>query len=197
MADQRRAEEQDDYRHAGDYDEDYEAGEGTAGFTGGPGSRRVGSDSAEQDYPTYERSDADYHSRGLSGGDYESGYGGMRAGHGRRGNESGDSATEHGHGQQGESDSDQHLRDAVQEHLTGHQHMDARYIEVTVNQGEVTLDGTVSTTQEKDLAGSIVETVAGVLRLHNNLRISAPGAWQGNDDQEGQISTRARRSSNP
>jgi osmotically-inducible protein OsmY len=59
----------------------------------------------------------------------------------------------------------------VSERLERHGHIDASDIEVTVENGEVTLQGTVDSRRSKRLAEDVAESVYGVKDVHNQLRI--------------------------
>ena len=63
------------------------------------------------------------------------------------------------------------VRNAVCERLTDHGRLDASNIEVTVENGEVTLEGTVSSRADKRLAEDLAESVSGVRDVHNRLRV--------------------------
>jgi osmotically-inducible protein OsmY len=51
--------------------------------------------------------------------------------------------------------------------------IDASDIEVRVNQGEVTLSGTVASRREKRVAEAIADSVSGVRDVHNDLGVRA------------------------
>jgi osmotically-inducible protein OsmY len=67
---------------------------------------------------------------------------------------------------------DSRIHDEVCERLTAHSEIDATDIEVTVRDGEVTLEGTVYDRHEKYLAEDVVDDVLGVRDVHNRLRLS-------------------------
>jgi osmotically-inducible protein OsmY len=67
--------------------------------------------------------------------------------------------------------SDERIRDTVNELLTDHDGIDATEVEVTVENGEVTLNGTVGSRWEKRLADDIAHSCRGVHDVHNRLRI--------------------------
>jgi osmotically-inducible protein OsmY len=65
----------------------------------------------------------------------------------------------------------------VADNLSDAPDIDASEMEVTVNEGEVTLSGTVRTRYEKRRSEDVSERVAGVRDVHNNLRVhSTPEA---------------------
>ncbi|HET7037132.1 MAG TPA: BON domain-containing protein [Thermomicrobiaceae bacterium] len=66
---------------------------------------------------------------------------------------------------------DARIQEDVSEQLHNHAWLDARDIEVRVNQGEVTLTGSVATRQDKRLAEKLADSVPGVIDVHNRLAI--------------------------
>jgi osmotically-inducible protein OsmY len=76
-----------------------------------------------------------------------------------------------GKGPQNWQRSDERIREAVNEALTDHDHIDATHIEVTVSDGEVTLAGTVEDRAMKRLAEDCVEQIQGVREVQNHIRI--------------------------
>ncbi len=76
-----------------------------------------------------------------------------------------------GRGPRGYQRSDERLRNEVVQKLTQHGQLDARGIEVQVNQGEVTLTGEVDNRQAKRLAEDLADSVPGVVDVHNRLSI--------------------------
>ena len=71
---------------------------------------------------------------------------------------------------------DARIRNEVSACLTGDWYVDATEITVTVDNGEVTLDGVVENRAEKRLAEDCADSVDGVTDVHNHLRIRQPGA---------------------
>ena len=67
--------------------------------------------------------------------------------------------------------SDERILEDACEHLTRDWRVDAQNIQVTVQNGEVTLDGTVSNRDQKRHAEDCVHDVSGVKHVQNNLRI--------------------------
>ena len=76
-----------------------------------------------------------------------------------------------GRGPQGYQRSDARIEEDVCEHLTHHGMLDATGIQVQVENGEVTLTGTVESRQAKRLAEDILEGISGVKDIHNQLRV--------------------------
>ncbi len=73
--------------------------------------------------------------------------------------------------------SDDRIREDVNDKLTDDWGVDARKISVTVSNGEVTLDGTVSTRLQKRRAEDCAEDVSGVKHVQNNLRVQDGSTW--------------------
>jgi hypothetical protein len=67
--------------------------------------------------------------------------------------------------------SDERIRDEACDVLTRHGHVDATGVRVEVQDGEVTLEGTVGSRQQKRLAEDAVDAVQGVRDVHNRLRV--------------------------
>jgi hypothetical protein len=70
---------------------------------------------------------------------------------------------------------DERIHDDVCEALTRHGDVDACDIEVEVQNGEVTLRGTVPDRRQKRMAEDMAESVPGVRDVHNQLRLSQTG----------------------
>jgi hypothetical protein len=81
-----------------------------------------------------------------------------------------------GRGPKGWQRSDERIREDVSERLADHPDIDASEIEVQVNNGEVTLSGTVDQRLNKRLAEDIAEGVSGVRDVHNQIRVHR-GVW--------------------
>lgn len=84
-----------------------------------------------------------------------------------------------GRGPRGYQRSDERIWEDVCEHLTHAASVDASDIEVRVQRGEVTLEGSVATRREKRAAEDIAELVAGVVDVHNRLRLARRGERRG------------------
>ena len=76
-----------------------------------------------------------------------------------------------GRGPQGYKRSDERITEDVNEGLTQDSQIDATYISVEVQNGEVTLKGTVPDRQAKRRAEDIAESSPGVKQVQNQLRI--------------------------
>jgi osmotically-inducible protein OsmY len=59
--------------------------------------------------------------------------------------------------------------------MTHHGYLNAEEIEIEVNNGQITLKGTVDSRQAKRLAEDIAESVAGVSQVINQLQIKQQG----------------------
>ena len=76
-----------------------------------------------------------------------------------------------GRGPKGYQRSDARISDEVHDRLTDDPWLDASNIEVTVKDGEVALGGHVDNREAKHRAERIIENVAGVRHVQNNLRV--------------------------
>ena len=76
-----------------------------------------------------------------------------------------------GRGPSGYTRSDDRIREDANDALTHDRNVDATHITVKVEQGEVTLDGTVRDRQSKRRAEDAVEHISGVKHVQNNLRV--------------------------
>jgi BON domain len=74
--------------------------------------------------------------------------------------------------------SDERIREDVYERLMEHPYIDTTDIDVSVSQGEVTLEGTVPDRWEKRLAEDLTEGVFGVNEVNNRLRTSSASSAQ-------------------
>ena len=76
-----------------------------------------------------------------------------------------------GRGPKGYRRSDERIRDDMCDRLADDPRLDASEIEVRVENGEVTLDGTVDSREARRRAEDIAEAAAGVIHVQNNLRV--------------------------
>jgi hypothetical protein len=76
-----------------------------------------------------------------------------------------------GRGPEGYRRADQRIHEDVCERLSAHGGVDASGVEVKVEEGEVTLSGTVPERRMKRLAEDLAEAVLGVHDVHNHLRV--------------------------
>ena len=78
-----------------------------------------------------------------------------------------------GLGPLGYTRSDQRINEDVHDRLTDDDHIDASGIAVAVQDGEVTLSGTIRDRRAKHHAEAIIEHIGGVKHVQNNLRVDA------------------------
>jgi len=93
--------------------------------------------------------------------------------------------------------SDERIQDDINDLLTWHGHIDAREINVSVDDGVVTFEGTVDSRREKRMVEDVADSVSGVWDVNNNLNIrrleggtetrTAAGAGTTRQMREGQI----------
>lgn len=76
-----------------------------------------------------------------------------------------------GRGPEGYRRADQRIHEDICQRLSDHGAVDASGISVKVEEGEVTLDGTVPERRMKRLAEDLAEEVRGVTDVHNHLRV--------------------------
>ena len=74
--------------------------------------------------------------------------------------------------------SDDRIREEISDRFTDDDHIDASEIMIQVQQGEVTLSGTVQDREQKRHAEDLAESISGVREVTNNLRVSR-GQQQG------------------
>lgn len=87
-----------------------------------------------------------------------------------------DQQREHrGRGPKGYRRSDERIKEDVNDRLSDDYYLDASDIEVTVQNTEVTLTGTVISRNDKRRAEDIVESVSGVTNVENRLRVKQSG----------------------
>lgn len=78
-----------------------------------------------------------------------------------------------GRGPRGYRRTDETIREDVSEALYRSSEVDASEIEVFVSTGKVTLKGTVRTREQKKMAESTIENLAGVEDVYNELRLQS------------------------
>jgi len=78
-----------------------------------------------------------------------------------------------GKGPKGYTRSDERIKEDVNDRLSHDRQVDATDIEVTVDNCEVTLTGTVNSRWEKRHAEDILETISGVKNVENRLKVNA------------------------
>jgi osmotically-inducible protein OsmY len=141
-----------DYR--GDYDQERRFSRG--GMYGGQG---------DMSGRSYEGS---YGRSNMGQGDGSYGNFGMMGGYQHRTVQRGQHT---GRGPKGYQRSDERIKDDVCERLTEHGDIDASDIEVSVANGEVTLQGMVDSRWTKRQAADILDDISGVRDVHNQLKV--------------------------
>jgi osmotically-inducible protein OsmY len=86
-----------------------------------------------------------------------------------------------GQGPSGYSRSDDRIMEDACDALTEDWGVDARQISVQVSNGEVTLDGTVPSRQQKRRAEDLIDDLSGVKHVQNNLRVQESTTWDRNN----------------
>lgn len=89
-----------------------------------------------------------------------------------------------GHGPSGYTRTDERIREDVSERLTDDWAVDARKIEVAVSGGEITLNGTVASRDQKRRAEDLADDVSGVKHVQNNLRVEDTQTWANSPGSE-------------
>lgn len=96
-----------------------------------------------------------------------------------------------GVGPRGYQRSDDRIFEDVCDRLSQHGQVDASDMDVSVNNGEVTLTGTVQNRREKRLAEDAIESIPGVVDVHNQLRMqNRQSEMSSNPEQQRQSSGR-------
>jgi osmotically-inducible protein OsmY len=114
-----------------------------------------------------------------TGRDYESNAG-YRENYNRLGEASGegenaDDARHKGKGPRTYTRSDDRILEDINDRMCDNPYLDASEIEVTVNNGEVILTGTVENKEAKWLAEDIGEEISGVKNVENRLKVKVRG----------------------
>lgn len=106
------------------------------------------------------------------------------------------SNTHFGKGPKGFKRSDDRIREEVSEALFHDHAVDASEIEVNVNDGEVTLSGTVSDRRMKRLAEDCVDNIIGVKDVRNEIRVQS-SLFADGSEKTGSIPNTEESSSDP
>lgn len=80
-----------------------------------------------------------------------------------------------GRGPKGYQRSDDRIFEEVCQRLTEHGQIDARKIQVQVQNGEVTLNGTVDSRRTKRMVEDTIDSISGVQDVHNQLSVQPEG----------------------
>ena len=87
-----------------------------------------------------------------------------------------DDQREHrGRGPKGYRRSDERIKEDVNDRLSDDYYLDASEVEVSVQNTEVTLTGTVNNRRDKRRAEDLAESVSGVTNVENRLRVKQSG----------------------
>lgn len=100
-----------------------------------------------------------------------------------------------GRGPRGYKRSDDRIQEDINERLTQHGTLDATDIEVTVQNAEVTLRGTVDSRQAKRLAEDIADAVSGVKEVVNQIKVKQQGQQGESNRQETETSGKQKKAS--
>lgn len=177
-------------RGAGEGSSPYSSGSsGSSGSYGTYGQRSGGGSWDASGYGGNRAGDTGSYGRGSwAGGGYGGGqyggasFGGMQSSQGSAwgsqgmgswggGTEQLERGAHIGRGPKNYRRSDERIREDVAERMKQHGELDASDIDVRVSQGEVTLEGTVSSRQEKRIAEECAEGVSGVDDVDNKLKV--------------------------
>ena len=102
-----------------------------------------------------------------------------------------------GSGPEGYRRSDERIHEEVCERLSANGHLDAGRVRVRVDDGEVTLEGTVRDRRSKRLAEAISDTVRGVADVHNRLTLAGGDGRDGGRRGGGERGEEARGDEKP
>lgn len=101
-----------------------------------------------------------------------------------------------GRGPRGYQRSNQRIEEDVCERLSQHGQLDASEIQVHVEDGEVTLTGTVSSRAEKRMAEDALDSITGIKDVHNQLRVQKDQSQQQGSSGKGQDTGNGRSGEN-
>ena len=183
------------------------------GYDGGYRSHPTGYESYRHDHPGYTGGRPSGHDFGRCEPDWEEryqapsyfddraaprwrdGYGAQggetrQVGYGRFGVQPRSEGAFSGRGPRGYRRADERIREDVCDRLCDHPGVDASEVDVSIRDGEITLQGSVPDRWMKRLAEDLAEGVQGVNQVHNHLRVAQPGS-------ETQASPVARSSAAP
>lgn len=101
-----------------------------------------------------------------------------------------------GMGPKGYRRSDERIKEDVSDRLTDDSRLDASNVEVTVENGEVTLTGTVRDREAKRRAEDLAESVSGVMNVENRIRVNRAGSGEPSTDDSGTERSRRKPATN-
>jgi osmotically-inducible protein OsmY len=185
---------ENNWRYSGSsYGGNYTPNQTSSGFSGGYGAGNYesgsyrGSNSGDRDRWTSDDSSSGYRGTGRdysttgegrwSGGQSGSSYGGWSYG-----------SMHAGRGPRNYQRSDERIREDVNERLTADPRIDASDVDVRVQNGEVTLSGTVDDGRTRRLAEEIIEDLPGVRDVRCDLRVKRDRWGQERHQQVGEQS---------
>lgn len=164
-------------------------GYGAAGLTSGDHGRWSGGDDGRRDQgrqdqgrgrPGGQRDERGFFERA---GDEMATWFGSESAERRRESDAyqGDEGARHhrGRGPSGYRRSDARIAEDINDRLTEDAYVDASEVQVRVENGEVTLDGTVDSRTAKRRAEDIADGISGVSHVQNNLRVRQTGGGMG------------------
>jgi osmotically-inducible protein OsmY len=155
----------------GNFGQDYGRG-------GMAGSQDYGRSNFGQDYGRSGMAGSQDYGRSNFGQDYGSDYSqgrssGISSGQNWRSGTWDQPGPHSGKGPKGYKRNDERINEDVCEALTQHGQIDASNINVKVQGGEITLEGTVNSRQEKRMVEDVIENLSGVKDIHNQLRVQS------------------------
>jgi len=135
----------------------------------GPGSWSRGRDTDKRDYGGWREYGEERGFLARAGDEVASWFGDEDATRRRE-------ADHRGRGPSDYTRSDERIREDVNDTLTHDWRIDASHVRVNVKDGEVTLEGTVDSRQDKRRAEDLADDVSGVRHVQNNLRVKSTSA---------------------
>jgi len=145
----------------------------------------------------FERENQSFNDRGLQdsfwfGAAERARRGEIDYGHGDRDNHQ-------GRGPRNYVRANERIRDDINDRLTDDPYVDASEIEVNVENGEVSLNGSIENRNQRHRAEIIAEQVSGVTHVQNNLRVHArqSNLQQGQANQNQNLSDKSKNPSAP
>jgi hypothetical protein len=154
------------------------AGRGEWRAPGGPDDRPWHRESSSRDrgfeqgrggYGSGGHINTGWSTSGYGAGGYGPGYGAGSYGYGAWGRERGQHT---GRGPRNYQRTDERIREDLCERFTEHGEIDASDLDVRVQNGEVTLSGSVTDRWAKRVAEDLAESVWGVKQVHNQIRVT-------------------------
>jgi hypothetical protein len=160
-------------------------------------SRRFGREGRESMYGSESGRGESGRWSGRQGSEMSGRFGSEMSG-GRYGTETSDMQTYRGVGPKGYKRSDERIQEDVNDRLTDAPDIDASSVECRVQNGEVTLTGTVPDRETKRNIEELAESISGVKEVQNNLRVKKQqdrGSSSSKDQSKEQSSSSSKESS--